>query len=50
MDSIYSFVSGELLVSPLGLCSSLLSFSMCFVYSVVSLFFCYLLVLFVASQ
>jgi hypothetical protein len=40
-------VSG--LVSQLGLCSSLLSFSLCFVYLVV--FFCsYFLVLFVASQ
>jgi hypothetical protein len=35
----YFCSSGELLVSPLSLCSFLLSFSMCFVYPVVT--FCF---------
>ncbi len=50
-DFVSSLVSGELLISSLGLCCSLLSFSVGFVYPV--LFFCFLdllVVLFVASQ
>ncbi len=38
---MYIVLSGELLVSPLGPCSSLLSFSVCFVYPV--MFFSFLL-------
>ncbi len=34
-DSVYSLLSQELLVSPLVLCFSLLSFSLCLVSSVV---------------
>ncbi len=48
---VSSLVSRELLISSLGLCSSVLSFSVGFVYPV--LFFCFLdllVVLFVASQ
>jgi hypothetical protein len=50
-DFVSSLLSGELLISSLGLSSSLLSFSVRFVYPV--LFFCFLdllVVLFVASQ
>jgi hypothetical protein len=36
---LYSLGNGELLVTPLGLFSSLLSFSLCFVYPVVSFSF-----------
>ncbi len=36
---LYSLGNGEHLVTPLGLCSSLLSFSLCFVYPVESFSF-----------